>query len=90
MSVSLLYKVNEELLKYVCERDLASAGCLVSVDRNTIAMSLRQMDTLHIHEHGACWDCLGVNEGDKLITRIQKEIGISSRKSEWVRIFILF
>lgn len=40
----------------------------MSVDRNTIAMSLRQMDTLHIHEQGACWDCLeGVNEGDKLL-----------------------
>lgn len=52
----------------MCERDLASAGCLVSVDRNTIAMSLRQMDTLHIHAQGACWDCLeGVNEGDKLL-----------------------
>lgn len=30
---------------YVRVRDLASAGCLVSVDRNTVAMSLRQMET---------------------------------------------
>ncbi len=33
------------MLFYVRVRDLASAGRFVSVDRNTVAMSLRQMDT---------------------------------------------
>jgi len=66
----------------VCERDLASAGCLVSVDRNTIAMSLRQMDTLHIHEQGA------LHAGIAL--RLTREINSSPesrRKWQWVRIF---
>jgi len=61
----------------VCERDLASAGCLVSVDRNTIAMSLRQMDTLHIHEQGALHAGIALRlTRDKLLTRIQKEMGM--------------